>query len=174
MYRSLDVSLARWNVVAQQIMIGRVDRTNGKAVAYSMDQWPGYEADRQRLLKYFASGRVKNPVVITGDIHTNYVNDLQVNSSNTADPVVATEFVGTSISSGGDGAEATKTTPGVLAENPFVKFCNNERGYVTCDVTPDRWTSHYRTVPYVSKPGAPIVTRRTFVVESGRAGAQQA
>ncbi len=174
MVRMLDASKARWNVLAQQIMMGRVDRKNGEEVGYSMDQWPGYEVNRQRVLKYFASGRVKNPVVITGDIHTNYVNDLQVDSSNTADPVVATEFVGTSISSSGDGSEVRKDTSGVLAENPFVKFYNGERGYVTCDVTPDRWTSHYRTVPYVSKPGAPIVTRRTFVVENGRAGAQQA
>jgi alkaline phosphatase D len=55
-----------------------------------------------------------------------------------------------------------------LAENPFLKFFNAERGYVRCEVTPQTWRSDYRTVPFVTKPGAPLVTRASFVVESGR------
>ncbi len=141
-------------------------------VAYSMDQWPGYEQNRQRVLKFFAESKVANPIVLTGDIHNNWVNDLQVDSSNPHSPVVGTEFVGTSITSGGDGAETAKSTPGVLAENPFVKFFNAERGYVSCEVTPQEWRSHYRTVPYVSRPGAPLVTRKSFVVADGRPGAE--
>jgi alkaline phosphatase D len=56
----------------------------------------------------------------------------------------------------------------VLAENPFVKFHNAERGYVVCDVTPDRWRADFRTVEYVSRKGAPLETRASFVVESGQ------
>ena len=44
-----------------------------------------------------------NPVVLTGDIHSNWVNDLRVDDRKPESPVVATEFVGTSISSGGNG-----------------------------------------------------------------------
>ena len=85
---------------------------------------------------------------------------------------MASEFVGTSISSGGDGIDAPKTLDQPLAENPFVKFHNAERGYVSCEVSPDRWLAHYRTVPYVTRPGAPIVTRKSFVLENGRRGVQ--
>jgi alkaline phosphatase D len=172
LYANLRDSPARWNVLAQQVMMARVDRVPGEVVAYSMDQWPGYEQNRQRVLKFFAESKPANPVVLTGDIHANWVNDLQVNCDDRRSPVVATEFVGTSISSGGDGAETRKDTAGVLAENPFVKFYNSERGYVSCDVTPAEWKSHYRVVEYVTRPGAPLVTRKTFVVESGRPGAQ--
>jgi alkaline phosphatase D len=172
LYATLDKSPAQWNVLAQQVMMARVDRKAGDAIAYSMDQWPGYEANRQRMLKYFAERKPKNPIVITGDIHANYVNDLQVNADNPKSPVVATEFVGTSISSGGNGSATGKDVDATYAENPFVKLYNKQRGYVMCEATPRKWTSQYRIVPYVNEPGAPVETLRTFVVEDGRCGAQ--
>ncbi len=82
--------------------------------------------------------------------------------------------MGTSITSGGDGAEKRKDTDGVLAENPFVKFYNAERGYVRCELTPDEWRTDFRVVPFVSKPESPCLTRATFIVEDGKAGANQA
>jgi alkaline phosphatase D len=78
------------------------------------------------------------------------------------------EFVGTSISSSGDGAATTKSSEHLLAENPFVKFYNAERGYVCCELTPGRWKTDYKTVPFVSRPNAPLNVRASFVVESGR------
>jgi alkaline phosphatase D len=173
LYERWKNSPAAWNVLTQQVMVGRVDRRPGDEEAYSMDQWPGYDANRLRLLNYFAERPSLNPVVITGDIHSNWVNNLQVNEKDENAQVVATEFVGTSISSGGDGSEEAKNTEAMYAENPFVKFFNGQRGYVSCEVTPERWQSHYRTVPYVTKPDAPLVTRASFVVERDRPGAQR-
>lgn len=169
----LAASPARWNILAQQVMMARVDRTPGDAVAWSMDQWAGYDVGRRRLLQYLSEHQVANPVVLTGDIHTNWVNDLKVNFDAEDSATVATEFVGTSITSGGDGAEKGRDTDGVLAENPFVKFYNAERGYVRCNVTPKQWQSDYRVVPIVSKPESPCLTRASFVVEDGQPGAQR-
>jgi alkaline phosphatase D len=42
---------------------------------------------------------------------------------------------------------------------------------VSCSVTPDRWRADFRALDYVSKPGAPLGTRATFVVQDGRPGA---
>lgn len=170
LYDTLDASHGVWNVLTQQVMMGRVDRKAGDEVAYSMDQWPGYEANRQRVLKYFARHPEKNPVVITGDIHSNWANNLQVDAADERSPIVGTEFVGTSISSGGNGQEGTDAAAKLLSENPFVKFHNQERGYVSCEITPEKWTTHYRTVPFVKQAGAPLVTRQSFEVEAGRPG----
>lgn len=49
-----------------------------------------------------------------------------------------------------------------------MKFHNTERGYVRCDLTPQQWRTDYRTVPFVTKPGAPLNTRASFEIESGR------
>lgn len=152
--------------------MARVDRNPLDAVAYSMDQWAGYDVGRKRLLQFFEDAKISNPVVLTGDIHTNWVNDLKVDFDDEQAAPVATEFVGTAISSGGDGAQKRKDTDGVLADNPFVKFYNAERGYVRCEMTAKEWRTDFRVVPFVTKPGAPCLTRASYRVENGRAGAE--
>ena len=161
----LAASRGKWNVLAQQVMMARVDRTPGEAANYSMDQWPGYEMNRRRLLKFFHERKISNPVVLAGDIHSNWANDLIADFDDLDSRVVGTEFVGTSISSGGNGTQKPAGLEQILAENPFCKFHNAERGYVTCEVTPGLWRSDYRVVEYVDRPGAPLVTRASFVVE---------
>jgi len=42
-----------------------------------------------------------------------------------------------------------------------------ERGYVVCEVSPGQWRSDYRTVEYVTRPGAPLNTRASFVMTDG-------
>ena len=61
----------------------------------------------------------------------------------------------------------------MLAENPWVKFYNAQRGYVRCDLTPERYRADYQVLDYVSRPGSPIATRASFVVEDGRPGAER-
>ena len=169
----LLASPAKWNVLAQQVMMARVDRAPGDAVAWSMDQWAGYDVGRKRLIQFLKNHHISNPVVLTGDIHSNWVNDLQIDFDDENSPIVATEFVGTSISSGGDGSEVRWDTHGVLKDNPFVKFYNAERGYVRCELTPNEWKSDYRVVPVISKPNGECLTRASFVVEDGLPGAKK-
>jgi alkaline phosphatase D len=173
LFDGLDRSASRWNVLAQQVMMARVDRRPGDERFYSMDQWGGYDAARTQMMSFLDRRKPSNPVVLTGDIHTNWVNDLKADFDDPSSATVATEFVGTSLTSGGDGADTRPATDGVLAENPFVRFFNGQRGYVRCEVTPERWTSDYRVVDYVSRPGSPIATRASFLVEAGRPGAQR-
>ena len=165
---------ARWNLLAQQVMMGRVDRLPGPEELFSMDQWSGYEAPRKRLLASLREGAAANPVVLTGDIHANWVNDLKVDFDDPKSTAVATEFVGTSITSGGDGSDLREETAGVLRENPFVKFFNNQRGYIRCTLTPELCQADYQVMDFVEKPGGTISTRASFVVENGRPGALRA
>jgi alkaline phosphatase D len=167
-------SPARWNVLGQQLMMARVDRIAGEEARYSMDQWAGYDVARKRLLRFLAERRVPNPIVIAGDIHSNWVNDLKIDFDRADDATVATEFVGTSISSGGNGSANPKDLDKLLSENPFVRFHNAQRGYISCTVTPQEWRSDYQVVEFVDRPGAPLVTRASFVVENGRPGAEPA
>ena len=173
LFNALSESSAEWNVIPQQVMMAQVDRMPGDDVRYSMDQWPGYAASRDRLLGFVAERRVRNPVILTGDIHSNWVNDLLLDFGDPASPVVATEFVGTSISSSGDGGPNTEYAEGVMRDNPFVKLQNAQRGYVSCEVTPGRWTARYRVLDRVSVRGAPRQTLAEFAVEAGRPGAQR-
>ena len=174
LFRGLEESPATWNILAQQVMMAPVDRAAGPEVAMSMDQWPGYEHERRRVLRHFRERRIRNPVVLTGDIHSNWANELLTDFDGLDGQSAAVEFVGTSISSSGDGAEPARNLAAILAQNPFVKFHNTERGYVRCEITPTTWRTDFRTVPFVSRPGAPLNTRASFVVESGRPLLQRA
>lgn len=169
LFDNLSKATARWNILAQQVMMARVDRTAGEAREFSMDQWPGYEMERRKVIQHLHDARVPNPVVLTGDIHTNWANELTLESDTEFRSPVAAEFVGTSITSGGDGRRNPARLADTLAENPFVKFHNAERGYMLCELSPNEWRSHYRTVEYVSKPGAPRHTRASFTLQSGSA-----
>ena len=169
----LDQSIARWNVIPQQIMMARVDRLPGDDEMFGMDIWSGYEVARRRLMDFLATRQPANPIVLTGDIHTNWVNDLQVDYHDDNAQIVATEFVGTSISSSGDGSDTRDSTAGMLSENPWVKFFNAQRGYVRCTVTEEQCVADYQVLEYVTRRGSPISTRASFVVENGRPGAQR-
>ena len=47
---------------------------------------------------------------------------------------------------------------------------NSRRGYVLLTLTEQQCRADYRTVPFVTKPGAPIRTHSSWMVESGRRG----
>ena len=139
-----------------------------------MDQWSGYEVCRDRLMRFLAERKPSNPIVITGDIHSNWVSDLKVDWKNEPSPVVATEFTGTSISSGGDGVDERTTTKAVYAENPHLKMFNGQRGYVIVTLSETQCRADYRIVPFVTKAGAPIRTHSSWVVENNRLGVERA
>ena len=73
-----------------------------------------------------------------------------------------------------DPAQVVTRSQAILPENPHVKFHNAQRGYVRCTTGRDRWTTDYRVVPFVSRPGASVETRASLVVENGRPGVHRA
>lgn len=166
----LSESRARWQVLAQQVMVAPFDRAPDETVVTSMDQWSGYPSARDRLLESVAARAPGRTVALTGDIHSNWVNDLNAGFDRPDRPVVATEFVGTSITSGGDGSDEWSGFAPARSQNPHVQWQNSRRGYVRCHVTADDWVADYRTVPFVTRPDAPVSTASSWRCENGRPG----
>ncbi|HEY2207378.1 MAG TPA: alkaline phosphatase D family protein [Pseudonocardia sp.] len=163
-------STARWDLLGQQVMFSQLDLTPGLGHGFDLDAWDGYLACRDRVVDSWLRAGVRNPVVLSGDVHSHWASDVRTRFTDPAAPVVGTELVTTSIASGGDGSEHRPATAALLAENPHIRFFNNRRGYVSTRITPDAVTAEFRVVPYVSRPGAPVETRARFVVEDRRAG----
>lgn len=171
----LSRSASTWNVLAQQVIMSGLDFARSEdGPSYSMDQWSGYYYGRNRLTKFLDEAKPSNPVVLTGDVHSNWVSEVPLDFVDQKSRTVAAEFVGTSITSGGDGGENLDYRTRVMAKNPWLRHYNGQRGYVTCTVTPQLWRADYRTVEYVSKPGSPIRTSASFAVESGRPNIEKA
>jgi alkaline phosphatase D len=163
-----------WQVLVNQIRIAPFDNAPGADRRVSMDQWAGYPAALDRLSRAIATHAPNRTIAVTGDVHSNWVSELKNRYHNDAGSVIGAEFVGTSISSGGDGQDVTagwneKTRP----ENPHTKWHNARRGYVVCEFAANDCRAHYRTVPFVTKPGAPIETASAWRVEAGRPGIER-
>ncbi|HEX6316349.1 MAG TPA: alkaline phosphatase D family protein [Gemmatimonadaceae bacterium] len=170
--RNVEQSDSRWNVLAQQIAFSRVPDPN-RPTFHPMDPWSGYPAARDRLLAYMAERQQKNFVVLTGDIHASFVMDVTRDALQPETPTIATEFIGTSIASGRDGSERWGSLRNYETTVPNMKYHNARRGYVRCTLTPSRWSTDYRIVPYVTRPGAPVETAATYVLEHGKPGAER-
>ena len=167
----LAASRARWNVIAQQTLMAQLDRKPGEGQSFWTDGWDGYPKARERLLSAIAGRRVTNPVVIGGDVHMNAAADLKVNFDDPASPVVATEFVGTSITSQGPTAKQTETWRG---DNPHMRFMNGtQHGYTTVELTARRAIARMRVIGSLADPATGVRTLAAWTVEDGRPGAQR-
>jgi alkaline phosphatase D len=175
LFDGLDRSGARWNVIANQVMMGQLDHNRGDPRIYWHDAWDGYPAARQRIIDHLIQARVRNPIVITGDWHSTFVNDIKADFSDPESATVATEFVGTSISSNGDVPVYGPYYGPMIPANPHIKFFDGDRrGYVRCLVDRRHWHTDLRMVTTVSRSNAPVYTFASFDVENGRPGAQPA
>lgn len=166
----LDANLGRkdaiWNCIAQQVMVMPLDRRRGDQDGpnpiYNLDSWAGYDAPRNRLMHRLAS--VDNAVVLTGDEHQNHAGLLL-----DGDRPVGVECVLTSMTSGGDGSNLRPGSDRILADNPQLKFINDQRGYGICEVTPDGWQTHFMVLDQVSTPHGTLSRRATAAIARGSA-----
>ena len=173
LFDGLRRSRTPWNLLAQQVMMAKIDWWPGPDQRFSYDQWDGYDVERRRLLALLGARRIANPVVLAGDVHNHWVCDLKMDFADPRSPTLASEFVGTSISTNGDGGEVMKDGEAVVAKNPCVKFHNDRRGYVSCEITRKAMRADYRILDYVTHAAAPLRTRASFKIDDGKPGAVQ-
>lgn len=166
--RSLAAARGRWTIVAQQTLMAERDLDPGDGHGYWMDGWDGYPASRRRLLDSIATHRPSNPIVIGGDVHSFWAAELKRDFQDPKGEVLATEFVGTSITSQGPGANAIA---GALAKNPHIKYGRGDRrGYATIELTKDRATIGFEAVADEKDARSPVSRVASFLVEPGRPG----
>ena len=163
-------SSAFWNIVAQEQLVAQVHQKDREGqVGYWTDAWDGYPAARQRMLDTISATRPSNPVFLGGDIHSFWVTDLKADFGNPSSPTLATEFVGTSVTSDPPPYDLIM---GVLPENPHVRYYGSRYcGYVAVDLSRERMETRLQVISDRRNPTATVSTLKRFVVESGKPGA---
>jgi alkaline phosphatase D len=170
--QNLGESSAAWNVLAQTTPMAQFDTKPGPGRRAWTDGWDGYPAARQRLLETLAEKKASNPVVLGGDVHSFNVNQLKLDFDDPASPVVASEFVGTSVTSQ---AWSQDRLDRYLPDNPHMLLVDSRfRGYVRVDVSALRFQADLRAMENVQMRDAACNTLATFVVEDGKPGPQRA
>lgn len=135
-------STAAWRVIGQQVMMAHL--YVGTALVNS-DQWDGYPGSRARFLQTLVDCEVDDVVVLTGDIHSSWANDLatapldpEVYDPETGAGALAVEMVCSSVSSGVEGFN--DFVEGIVRRsNPHMKWIDlQDRGYLLLDLSPER------------------------------------
>jgi alkaline phosphatase D len=165
----LAASRARWNFIVQQTPMAQFDQKPGPGRSAWTDGWDGYPLARRKILNALLEKKAANPVVLGGDVHSFNVNHLKLDFDDPKSPVVASEFVGTSITSQ---AWAQERLAPLLADNPHMTFTDSRfRGYTRFDLSRDRLGADLRAMESVQKREAACNTLASFAVEDGKPGA---
>lgn len=173
LFRNLDRSQARWNILAQQTLMAELDRTPGAGRSFWTDGWDGYPAARSRLLEFLDERKPNNPLVIGGDVHAFWVCDLETDFSDEHAPAVASEIVGSSITSSSD--LSVERAEALKRDNPHVHYANGEiKGYALVELDQKQAIASLRGLDDVTDADSAIATIATFVIEDGRPGLQRA
>jgi alkaline phosphatase D len=175
LFDGLAQSKSQWNLIANDVLMAQFRQKNDAGeISFWSDDWNGYPQSRKRLMQHIADSKVSNPVVVTGDIHSFWANDLKLDFDDPASPILGTEFVGTSITSYGPPHDQFVQQ---IAENgnTHVHFFDGRvHGYISLEMSREATLAHYRVVSDAKDPKAQISTLRSFVTPNGKPGIQNA
>ncbi|MCG8393859.1 MAG: alkaline phosphatase D family protein [Pseudomonadales bacterium] len=153
---SLSQSTSRWRFIGQQVMFAQLNiaelpslsedqaQLRGNLSAINMDQWDGYAADRLKILNHIDDNNIDNVVILTGDIHTSWANEIYRNPGSLLgdlfDKPLAAEFVTPAVTSPGFPDGAAEVAGAVIpVVNPHIRYVEaKSRGFILVDVTRER------------------------------------
>ena len=155
---ALSESAAAWNLLAQNVMMMTVAEGTAESPRHYSDAWAGYPPARERFFNALAKHGTANPVVLTGDIHSFWVNDL----ANAAGRAVGVELVTSSI------ATSTYDKTAVLPLNPGAKFHDGvQNGYLRCELRAEALRADIVTIADRADPRSATAIAASFEVRSG-------
>jgi alkaline phosphatase D len=140
-----------------------------QGLPFNLDAWDGYPVARERLYRLFEEAGVQ-PVVLAGDSHAFWINDLK----DAAGARRGFEFGTSAISSPSPGdmlGSALPLGPALQATNPEVLFCDQTaKGFTLLTLTPEAVTAELVAVSTLTAKPFTTRTVRTGRVTRGAAG----
>jgi len=178
----LTGSTATWKIWANEVMLMQLKFA---LVYIDLDQWDGYQQERNLIFNTVHSARVKNFVAITGDLHTFLAGYLKRDFDNPFQSPVGIELMVGSISSANLAEEIESAVdlpsapipakqmgippnlldPVIRAANPHIKYWDSStHGYAVLTLTPALLTCEFKAVSTVQEPTATLVPLQTFTI----------
>jgi len=150
LYDNLSNSAAKWKIIGQQVMVAPL---TAFGFPVNNDQWDGYPAERDSLFDHLSGNNIDNAVVLTGDIHTSWANDLPGDNyvASTGAGSVGVEYVVTSVTSASFPIPVGQNL--ILSLNPHMKYADlTQKGYLILDLTDQAAQSDWFYVSSVTNP----------------------
>jgi len=167
LHRGLGAEPARWSLIAQQTLFSRLMLPQGPDARYT-DIWDGYTAARDHLVASLSQPAIGNAVILGGDVHSFWINDVKRDFADPGAATIATELVTTCL--------ASRNGPAAMfgaaqALNPHVRFLDNAHaGYVLLDVARRRVEIDLRVVTDLADPDGACASLARHAIEDGHAG----
>ncbi len=169
--QQLGQSRARWNLLAQSVVFSLVDEDPGPRQLHWNDSWAGYPAARLRLLEAVRDSGVANPVILGGDIHAFIAADQRLEANDGNSPIIASELVTTSISSG---PPPQKVIDAYNRDTLNVHHADgSHRGYLWLQLSQERLEARMIGFDSVREPTAVARTLANLSIEADRRGLQK-
>lgn len=163
---SLSASTARWKVLGNQVMLSHFTAGGQPLV---LENWDGYPVERGQLYDHLDSATIENVVVVTGDFHCGFANDVPRDPLNFNDynpfngnGSLCVEFVvpsvtGDNFDEGNDFGLGTSNA-GVAQNliqvgNPHTKYVDlTSHGYLLLDLDDNRCQAEFYGLDDISDP----------------------
>ncbi|MEM7037743.1 MAG: alkaline phosphatase D family protein [Bacteroidota bacterium] len=146
----METSAAQWKILGQQVMMAPLEVFG---LPVNSDQWDGYQVERQRVYDSILTKNIENVVVLTGDIHTAWANDLPGSNydSGTGSGSVAVEFVTSSVTSTNSVVNVGQQL--IQLANDHIKYINlSDHGYILLTVTQNETQGDYFFINDIDNP----------------------
>jgi len=154
-------SATQYKILCNQVMFAPLEVFG---VPVNADQWDGYNTDRQEIEDHIRLNNIENVVILTGDIHTSWANDVPgpgYNSSSGANSICV-EFVETSVTSTNFSLPVSESI--IRALNPHMKYVRlTDHGYMMFDVNKSRVQTDYIYTTPVETPSYTTFIDRSFI-----------
>jgi alkaline phosphatase D len=178
----LQSSRATWKLWANEVMLMQLKLG---PIYIDLDQWDGYQQERNSILNVIKHGNIKNVVALTGDLHTFLAGYLKTDFDNPFEPNVAIELMVGSITSANFeeeieaalplpsrplpaknmGVAPNVLEPVIRAANPWIQYWDSStHGYALLTITPQQLVCQYKAVTTITEPTADLVLLKTFTV----------
>jgi len=164
----LAASTARWKLLAQSTQVSATGIETPQGRQTWTDAWDGYPMARQRLLQGIADAKARNVVTLGGDVHRFIAADLRVVPNDPDSPIVASEFVGGSVTSRGASRAAMMKMQ--LDNADIAHARGDERGYAFIDVDREAARCEFRATPFPAVQDGALSRQALFAVQAGKAG----
>lgn len=150
-----------------------------------LDQWDGYQQERNTVLNAVKHGNIKNFVALTGDLHTFLAGYLKTNFDSPFEAPVGIELMVGSVTSANFSEEIASAIhlssapvpakqmgippnlldPAIRAPKPWIQYWDSStHGYGLLTLTPQQLKCEFKAVTTIRQPTADLVPLKTFII----------
>lgn len=165
----------QWKLIGNQVPFGPMinDYENGKG--RYLDGWDGYPVERAKVVNAIKDAGIQNLVIVTGDYHSSFAFETDMDATAKTEDNIAVEFVVPSINSANTNEYVSNDTTAMVEQaylkfNPHLKYVNlRDHGYVKLTITPEKCVAQFLYSETLSQPSEVQKIGPTYVVKDGEA-----